>query len=692
MHEKLFASSEKFSTMPIYSYEVNMLNFLLASILFYYIQTPSSDLYDRPNLDAQKISQIHFSEEIQILDHFEDWILIKTSFQKGWIPRIAAAERSCRYPSSSKITIQIIRPYAPLYSNVNDLNPVLMIPFESKLEVAALPKEEYSWIEVVLPDGQNAFINKDDVAFDTVLLSFDEMCALSREFLNLPCHAGKCPIFKYDSPHFVQMLYRQIGLNLPVDVNEQFYWTGFEDAPLDQLKQGDLVFYGNIGPENVGLYLNDGEFIHAVSSDDCHSQSIKIDKLYESYWPYLEGRRLKLMKMIPCLHQELPHGIKPSEDIKNSSNDVHNALENSCRKTFSGDQKNLMHGIDTIKILPKPPKEESECIVSYYFLNKEKMPLVISPVETDISLESFRQWIEEHKQELKTLLSKHAAVLLRGFPVKNAQAFANVVTDVLGKPIDYKGEGSRTKIAEGVYTSTEAPPNYHIHLHNELSCTDSPPGYICFYCEIAPKAGSGQTIIGSTEAVTRAFQNIPEVWNLFEGKTMKYISRHPPKGSFFNKINKTHKTWQDAFETADKKEVERICKEKGYEFKWIDDWIEVTRKVPAIRNPDDHFDFAYWYNQVHLYDLNPRLCGGWTNYILANMVYMKKTTRPYDIEFEDGSSIPRDVLYKIYDTLNDNTIKFDWKEQDVLLLDNFKALHGKAPNEGPRRILTSMVQ
>lgn len=183
----------------------------------------------------------------------------------------------------------------------------------------------------------------------------------------------------------------------------------------------------------------------------------------------------------------------------------------------------------------------------------------------------------------------------------------------------------------------------------------------------------------------------PNVWNFFNGHQIRYISRHPPEGSFFNKVNVTHRTWPQVFETHDKEEVERICQTKGLEYKWIGNWIEVSRLVPAIKGPDDYFDHPYWLNQVHLYHGNPRIRGGWVNHILASLLYMSPTTRQYDVELEDGTPIPRNIIYEIYDVLEQQTIKFDWQKGDVLVLDNIKALHGRAPCVGQRRILVSMV-
>lgn len=146
------------------------------------------------------------------------------------------------------------------------------------------------------------------------------------------------------------------------------------------------------------------------------------------------------------------------------------------------------------------------------------------------------------------------------------------------------------------------------------------------------------------------------------------------------------------FETHDKEVVEKICKEKGFSYDWNEDWLEVTRLAPAISDPDEHFDHPYWFNQAYLYHMNPRLCGGLLNYTMANLLYIRPSTRQYDIFFEDGSSIPQEAIYDIYDILQAQTIKFDWHKGDIMLIDNKKALHGRAPYTGDRRILTSMVQ
>lgn len=322
------------------------------------------------------------------------------------------------------------------------------------------------------------------------------------------------------------------------------------------------------------------------------------------------------------------------------------------------------------------------------------LPVVITCEQPVYSIDLFCHIVERNRDMLRALLDKHGALLFRDFPIYNARDFSAAVKTLLQRePVDYQcGEGSRTRVTQGVYTSTEAAPEFHIPLHHELPLTDSPLTYIALFCEIEPLPGTGQTLLASTENVSQRILQQPAIWDQYDGKILKYTSRHPPQGSFFCAVNPTHKPWQEVFDTEDPQVAEAICREKGFEYQWLGKWLEVVRWAPAIRGPDEHFDHPYWFNEADLYHANPRIRGCWLNHLLANLLYIVPSTRPYEVEFDDGSPISRDSLYTIYDILDDETIRVDWQRGDLLILNNIKTLHGKAPHEGQRRILISMIR
>ncbi|ERN19965.1 hypothetical protein AMTR_s00071p00129830 [Amborella trichopoda] len=74
-----------------------------------------------------------------------------------------------------------------------------------------------------------------------------------------------------------------------------------------------------------------------------------------------------------------------------------------------------------------------------------------------------RVWLYEQ-------LSRHCAILFRGFDVRCAEDFRSVVEAFGWEEMDYgNGDAPRTKVIDRVYTSNEAPPELLIDFHHESS-------------------------------------------------------------------------------------------------------------------------------------------------------------------------------------------------------------------------------
>ncbi len=323
------------------------------------------------------------------------------------------------------------------------------------------------------------------------------------------------------------------------------------------------------------------------------------------------------------------------------------------------------------------------------FANAEQLPLVIQPKDGNMKLAEFLELLQENQIFIREHLLKFGGILLRGFPVHQAEDFISVIKGLqLGQFCQYVGGDSPRKIVkEGVYTSTEAPPSIKLPLHNELSYVKHYPSHIYFFCETPPVA-KGETILGDARKI---YQQIDErVRNQFVEKGLHYISCYPYKSAFMNFVNKSHKSWINVFETEDKEEVERKCRENNIDFTWTrDDWIKIGQKCSsAIAHPQTQE--MVWFNQAHHFDFNPKFLGLW-NYLGAKLLYLRKHTLLHKVTFADGSKIPRKDLYHVMDVMDKNTIYFPWQRGDVLVLDNILTMHGRATFNGKRRILTAMT-
>src|SRR5205814_6827535 len=141
-----------------------------------------------------------------------------------------------------------------------------------------------------------------------------------------------------------------------------------------------------------------------------------------------------------------------------------------------------------------------------------------------------------------------------------------------------------------------------------------------------------------------------------------------------NALQPSHKSWSDVFETEDRAEVERLCREHEFEFQWHDDnWIRISQTRPAAIQHPETKEWV-WFSQAHLYDFNPRLLGFW-RWIGAKLFYARPHTRLHEVFHADGSPIRREDLYHLMDVLDRNTVAFPWERGDFLVLDNVLSMH-----------------
>ena len=94
---------------------------------------------------------------------------------------------------------------------------------------------------------------------------------------------GREPSTGFDCSGFVRYVFRQgIGAELPNTSAAQFR-AGHRIARSD-LRRGDLVFFRTAGKRisHVGIYVGNGEFIHAPSS----GKRVSVSRLAEPYWSH----------------------------------------------------------------------------------------------------------------------------------------------------------------------------------------------------------------------------------------------------------------------------------------------------------------------------------------------------------------------------------------------------------------------
>lgn len=248
---------------------------------------PVANMYSRSSEDADVVSQAICGVNVSILERRPGWARIRTPDDyTGWVP-----ERSIRtgppYAASARVA-QVNALFAHLYPepDVTRRRPLLTVPFETRLEVAAEPPDKPRWLQVRLPDGRSGWVQRGDLVFDPQPLTIPQTIELARRFLGLPYTWGGTSAFGFDCSGFTQMLMRSRGILMPRDADPQSRWEGLVSVERADLLAGDLLFFGPAGGKmtHTGMYIGDGRFIHAST----HQRPVvQIGELADPHWSSL---------------------------------------------------------------------------------------------------------------------------------------------------------------------------------------------------------------------------------------------------------------------------------------------------------------------------------------------------------------------------------------------------------------------
>jgi cell wall-associated NlpC family hydrolase len=255
---------------------------------------PVVNMYSRPTEDADVVSQAIYGVNVGILEQHDGWARIRTPDDyTGWT-QLSELRSGAPYAASGRVA-QVISMFAHVYreANVTRHAPLITVPFETKLEVAANGPDD-RWLEVRLVDGRSGWVQTGDVAFDRKPISTAEMLALSRKFLGLPYTWGGTSSYGYDCSGFMQMLERQRGMLMPRDAQPQAEWSGVAPVSRQNLEPGDLLYFGSSDKHitHTGMYLGEGKFINATTY---LTPMVRIDDLSDPHWVRLlvAARRVK---------------------------------------------------------------------------------------------------------------------------------------------------------------------------------------------------------------------------------------------------------------------------------------------------------------------------------------------------------------------------------------------------------------
>ncbi|ASW55446.1 TauD/TfdA family dioxygenase [Plantactinospora sp. KBS50] len=278
---------------------------------------------------------------------------------------------------------------------------------------------------------------------------------------------------------------------------------------------------------------------------------------------------------------------------------------------------------------------------------------------------------------IRRRLRTHGAVLLRGFDIGGVDGFDGAVRTLAGTPLAYTERSSpRSTIKGQIYTSTDYPPGEEIFLHNENSYQARWPLTLFFHC-VRPPETLGATPLADTREVLRSID--PAVRDEFAARGWMVVR---------NFSDGYGVPWQQAFGTDDRAAVEAYCTANGMVPEWVGRNSLRTRARRRAVHRHPVTGETVWFNHLtffHVTTLAPDVCAA-----LREMV--DEADLPTNSYYGDGATIPDDVVAHLRDCYRAAQRRFDWQRDDLLLVDNMLAAHGREPFTGPRRIAVAMAE
>ena len=294
------------------------------------------------------------------------------------------------------------------------------------------------------------------------------------------------------------------------------------------------------------------------------------------------------------------------------------------------------------------------------------------------NLKSTQDWLKENKIFIELKLEEHGAIIFKDLPVKTAEDFDQFVSSFNYDTFIYEESLSnavRINKTDKVFTANEAPREVEIFLHHEMAQTPTYPKNIFFFCKSASETG-GETplcrsdqlyeeLLKADKALVESFEKFGVIYNSIMSSGDELISGQG-------------RSWQKTLGVSSKNDAEAKLSKLGYSWNWIeDDNLSVTTKTLQATKELGNGQKSF-FNQV----------------IAASLGWKKNSENQIaPVRFGNGEEIKESYIELISELAQSLTLLRSWQDHDILLIDNYRVMHGRKPFAGNknREVLVSLT-
>eukprot|EP00928_Gymnodinium_smaydae_P054384 TRINITY_DN3816_c0_g1_i1.p1 TRINITY_DN3816_c0_g1~~TRINITY_DN3816_c0_g1_i1.p1 ORF type:complete len:290 (-),score=53.94 TRINITY_DN3816_c0_g1_i1:1658-2527(-) len=283
--------------------------------------------------------------------------------------------------------------------------------------------------------------------------------------------------------------------------------------------------------------------------------------------------------------------------------------------------------------------------------------------------------------------------------IKGAKEYSDLMHATNMDLIDYVGGvTSRNVVAPKITPASDEGSDVSMESHNDDPYWPKPPTRLVLWAERPPTSG-GQGFITDARGTLRSLQAArPDLVQKLRTEQVRYEHFWPDERNFDGPITLS---WQLAFKPHidaacaagacnETQAISDFLQKEGYGFEWMADgglkrWevVEAIRKHPLTGEET-------WFNQV-----TAMHCSSFDNHPAYPALHREpresdelcdlRGAQPYDTKFGNGEQFPMETIRAVRKAQWENSVAFDYGVGDIVLIDNYNAMHGRFSFAPPRR-------
>jgi hypothetical protein len=232
-----------------------------------------ADVRRYPEPTSELVTQALLNMRAIAGDISGEWTHVTLADYEGWMRTDDLAEPPvrgfCKIGECCGTPLDLVAvvtaPHTPLYADLEDDEAWGSAYLSSVLPLLDTTPPER--LQVALPGGDSAWIARDAISMRREVMPYPRqplsvVTTCARAFLGVPYLWGGTSWRGIDCSGFVQLCYRMGGYILPRDADQQHDALP-QHVERDEMREGDLIFFGRQRITHVGMALNNKEYIHS---------------------------------------------------------------------------------------------------------------------------------------------------------------------------------------------------------------------------------------------------------------------------------------------------------------------------------------------------------------------------------------------------------------------------------------------